>query len=139
MTKPGRLIVPVDGSECALRALAVACSRFRRGGYSELVVLHAQQPLPTSRFVTRGMIRQHQEQASNEAFSKARRLVEKLKVPATFTAVIDMPAAAIAGSARRGDEIVMGTRGLGRIGGLVLGSTATKVVHLAKVPVTLVK
>jgi len=139
MSRKARLIVPVDGSECALRALAVACSRYLRDGYSALIVLHAQQPLPASRFVTRGMIRQHQEQASNEAFAKARRLVEKLKVPATFSSVVEMPAEAIARSARRGDEIVMGTRGLGRIGGLVLGSTATKVVHLAKVPVTLVK
>jgi nucleotide-binding universal stress UspA family protein len=37
------------------------------------------------------------------------------------------------------DAIVMGTRGLGVVGGLVLGSIASKVVHLVKVPVTLVK
>jgi nucleotide-binding universal stress UspA family protein len=36
-------------------------------------------------------------------------------------------------------EIVMGSRGLGRIAGLVMGSIATKVVHLTQVPVTLVK
>jgi len=33
----------------------------------------------------------------------------------------------------------MGTRGLGPIGSLLLGSVATKVIHLAKTPVTLVK
>ena len=32
----------------------------------------------------------------------------------------------------------MGTRGLGSISGLLLGSVATKVLHLVKVPVTLV-
>jgi nucleotide-binding universal stress UspA family protein len=37
------------------------------------------------------------------------------------------------------DCVVMGTRGLGAVGGLVLGSVASKVVHLVKVPVTLVK
>ena len=37
------------------------------------------------------------------------------------------------------DGIVMGTRGMGAIGNLVLGSIATKVIHLTKVPVTLVK
>ena len=36
-------------------------------------------------------------------------------------------------------SIVMGTRGQGAVGNLVLGSVATRVVHLAKVPVTLVK
>lgn len=37
------------------------------------------------------------------------------------------------------DQIVMGTRGMTALGGLVLGSVATKVLHLAPVPVTLVK
>lgn len=37
------------------------------------------------------------------------------------------------------DAIVMGTRGMGAIGNLVLGSIATKVSHLTKLPVTLVK
>ena len=37
------------------------------------------------------------------------------------------------------DAIVMGSRGLGAVGGLVLGSVAHKVAHLAPVPVTLVK
>ena len=37
------------------------------------------------------------------------------------------------------DQIVMGARGLGRFRGLMLGSVTTQVVHLANVPVTLVK
>ena len=37
------------------------------------------------------------------------------------------------------DLIVMGTRGMGAIENLVIGSVAYKVVHLAKAPVTLVK
>jgi nucleotide-binding universal stress UspA family protein len=39
----------------------------------------------------------------------------------------------------RVDQIIMGTRGLGRMRGLLLGSVATQVVHLTHVPVTLVK
>jgi nucleotide-binding universal stress UspA family protein len=37
------------------------------------------------------------------------------------------------------NEIVMGTRGMGSVAGMVLGSVATKVIHLVDVPVTLVK
>lgn len=37
------------------------------------------------------------------------------------------------------DAIVMGTRGMGAVAGLLLGSVAAKVVHVAQVPVTVVK
>ena len=37
------------------------------------------------------------------------------------------------------DTIVMGTRGLGRLSGLLLGSVATQVIHEATVPVILIK
>jgi nucleotide-binding universal stress UspA family protein len=33
----------------------------------------------------------------------------------------------------------MGTRGMGSVSNMLLGSVATKVIHLADVPVTLVK
>lgn len=36
-------------------------------------------------------------------------------------------------------QIVMGARGIGGVRGLLLGSVATQVVHLAKIPVTLIK
>lgn len=37
------------------------------------------------------------------------------------------------------DQIVMGTRGQSALGGLLMGSVATKVLHSSSVPVTLVK
>ncbi len=37
------------------------------------------------------------------------------------------------------DHIVLGTRGLGAINGLMIGSVAQRVVHLAALPVTLIK
>ena len=51
------------------------------------------------------------------------------------------PAETIVDVAKKHDctRVVMGTRGLGTIDGLVLGSVAYKVLHLSPVPVTLVK
>ena len=40
---------------------------------------------------------------------------------------------------RQCDMIIMGTRGMGAIGNLLMGSVSTRVVHFAHVPVTLVK
>ncbi|MEP7119188.1 MAG: universal stress protein, partial [Acidobacteriota bacterium] len=37
------------------------------------------------------------------------------------------------------DALVMGTRGLGPVQSLLLGSITLKVIHLADVPVTLIK
>ncbi|ARP81841.1 hypothetical protein CAL12_14125 [Bordetella genomosp. 8] len=47
----------------------------------------------------------------------------------------------ISGSVRQHkcDQIVMGSRGLGTTAGLWLGSVTTKTLHLAQVPVTIVK
>jgi len=55
--------------------------------------------------------------------------------------VIGDPAAKIVEVAKAEgvDAIVMGTRGMRALGNLALGSTSTKVIHLADVPVTLVK
>ncbi|MCS6948729.1 MAG: universal stress protein, partial [Steroidobacteraceae bacterium] len=115
--------------------------RFQRGGYGRLVAVNVQPPLPASRFVSRAMIRDYHARQSEQALAPARRLAETLGVPLECRTLIDEPAAAIVRCARaaRGDEIVMGTRGLGRWRGLILGSTATKVVQFATVPVTLVK
>ncbi|HEX9811647.1 MAG TPA: universal stress protein [Burkholderiales bacterium] len=40
---------------------------------------------------------------------------------------------------KRCDQIYIGTRGLGPITGMLLGSVTTKVLHLSDVPVLLVK
>ena len=62
-------------------------------------------------------------------------------VPHTDEILVGPVAESIANcaDARKVDAIVMGTRGMTAIGNLVMGSVATRVVHLAHVPVTLVK
>lgn len=141
MARKSVLLVPVDGSDCALRALTYACRRFKSGGFDAVVALNVQMPMPPSGFVTRNMIEEHHEQLSEEVLDRARAVAARAKVQLTCAMAVESPATAIVSFVRksRGDEIVMGTRGLGRIGNLLMGSTATKVVQLADVPVTLIK
>ena len=71
----------------------------------------------------------------------AQELLADAQVPCRLHLVTGDPASTIAKFAAKlkCDLIVMGTRGTGTVRGLVFGSVATKVVHLADTPVTLVK
>jgi len=71
----------------------------------------------------------------------ARRCSSRGRAPARSTCWWARPAELIAKVAGAGgvEGIVMGTRGMGPIKSLVLGSVATKVIHLVEFPVTLVK
>jgi nucleotide-binding universal stress UspA family protein len=137
MAKVKKILVPVDGSECSLRALKHAA----QDSDAMLLVLHVQPAMPSSRTVTKQMIAEHQARHAAEALQPAQALITRLKVNAdTYTAVGD-PAAVIASFAKkhRCSALVMGNRGHGKLAGLLLGSVALKVIQLAECPVTLVK
>ena len=59
----------------------------------------------------------------------------------SYSAKVGVAANQIATTATKGgfDLIIMGSHGHGTLSNLVMGSVATKVIHLAKVPVTLVQ
>lgn len=136
-----KILVPVDGSAGSLRALAFVARRQRENAAISVHVLLVQNPLPASRHVTRAMIADHHERMADEALQPVRSALARLKLDAEVHIRKGEPGQEIVDFARRKrcSEIVMGTRGLGRISGLLLGSVATKVVHLTPVPVTLVK
>jgi nucleotide-binding universal stress UspA family protein len=135
------ILVPIDGSANSLRALKVAAERFRDSRHVQLLLLNVQPGMPSSRHVSAAMIKDHQQRMSEEALEPARALAKKLGVMSDCYVRVGDAAEVIANFAvrTRCAEIIMGTRGLGRIRGLMLGSVTTKVIHLASVPVTLVK
>jgi len=137
-----KILVPVDGSAASIRALEHAGDR-KRGTAAGLsvVVLNVQAPLPPSRYVTRSMLSDHHARVANSALRPARSTARRLKLDAGFYVRQGDPAVTIARFAKRMNcgEIIMGTRGRGRLAALVLGSVALKVVQLARIPVTLVK
>jgi nucleotide-binding universal stress UspA family protein len=138
------VLVPVDGSKNALRALDYAVQQARRLKM-KVHLLNVQLPPVTYGVVPaylnsqeyREMAAQHAQAILKPAAGRVRRA----HVACMTHVVYDEIAPAIVRTARRlgCDWIVMGTRGLGAIGNLLLGSIATKVIHLARTPVTLVK
>lgn len=132
-----KLLVPMDGSPAALKALKWAA----RDGQADLLVLNVQPALPKSRFITEDMIAEFQARNTAAAIGPARALLKRLKVDARMFTAIGEPAATIVDFANkhRCAAIVMGNRGQRPVTGLLLGSVTTKVIHLAKCPVTIVK
>lgn len=125
-----KVLVPVDGSEASLRAVDYAIKM----ADSSLVLLNVPDVGIASEFTDCNEI---VEQAAAKALKEATDKAEA--AGADFKSVVrtGQVAECIAQAARDEDvqHIVMGTRGLGR----ALGSVAMKVIHLAEVPITLIK
>ena len=108
-----RILLPVDGSEHSMHAVAHAVSLVREGG--EIVVATVLPPIPN---VIGGDARKEAEEAVKT--STAEGIIETAE---------DMKC----------DLIVMGSRGRSDIEGLLLGSVTHKVLTLATVPVLVVR
>jgi nucleotide-binding universal stress UspA family protein len=132
-----KLLVPVDGSSSALRALKWAV----RTPDAAILILNVQPAISSSGFVSKRMIVEHQKRGAEEALAPARALLKRLKIDARTYTAIGEPATTIVAFAEKSrcSAIVMGSRGLGHVAGLMLGSVAAKVIYLASCPVTVVK
>ena len=138
------LLVPIDGSPAALRALAFALQLVHGRPDARVHLLNVQAPLlqpGPSKLVSPDMIDAELRGEGEKRLVQAEIMALSASVACLPRVRIGSAAAEIVAHAvEHGcDAIVMGTRGLGAVGGLVMGSVAQKVVHLATVPVTLVK
>lgn len=137
------LLVPVDGSPNANRAVAHAIVLAKAMPQTKIILLNVQEQL--ERWYAHGLSgeasRQHLQELGRTQTAEARRLLDQAGCDYELLIRFGMPAEAIAKCAKEHGcgGIVMGTRGLSDFGNLFLGSTSFKVVHLADVPVTLVK
>lgn len=145
-----RLVLPFDGSPSAVRAVDYVIDLAKRIDNGKVTVdlvnvQNAAAGLPG--FFTRDAADVAAKLAQSSLEEGSRLLagvvekLEKARIAVKTKVLVGEPAHEIASYANDNgaEAIVMGTRGLGAVGGLVLGSIAAKVVHLVKVPVTLVK
>ena len=107
------------------------------------VLLEVQEPLVE--WQTRGLaheaIMQHRQDHAWQLSEIARRQLDGAAIPHVFDVQFGDPAQLITEAAKTHGcaHIVMGTRGLGGIEALVLGSTAYKTIHRTGAAVTVVK
>jgi nucleotide-binding universal stress UspA family protein len=136
------ILLPVDGSKPSDRAVKHVIDLARRGMPVDVVLLNV---LPKVFGISSRERKRAQMVTDIHATDRATRsatvLLDDAQLPYRAYTLIGAPADTILKFAkqRRCDQIVMGTRGLGAVAGLVLGSVAMKVLQLANIPVTLVK
>ena len=139
------MLVPFDGSKSALHALQYAINLAQRNRLVSIHLVNAhEEPLVFGQievYMSHEKFEQFQREHSTAVLAIAEKRLKKAAMPYTKEILVGNIAEVIARRAERlrCDSIVMGTRGMSAIASLVMGSVATKVVHLANVPVTLIK
>lgn len=140
----GCILVPVDGSDNAIRALKYVFKHLKTDEPLMVHLVNVQIPIVSGAvrmFVDAPTIRLYHQEEGEAALAKAKALLEESGVPYTAHVKVGNVAETIVAMAddNKCDQIVMGTRGLGATSGLLLGSITTKTLHLTHVPVTVVK
>jgi nucleotide-binding universal stress UspA family protein len=137
------LLVSVDGSPNADRAVAFAIRMAKAVQGMKVILLNVQEQL--ERWYAHGLAsdssREHLKQQGQAQAAAASKLLDESGCPYEFLIVFGKPAETIVQVARDHgcSGIVMGTRGLGELQNVFIGSTSFKVVQLSDLPVTLVK
>lgn len=136
------ILLAVDGSDHALHAARVAASLANAMNAKTLRVVVAYAPIPPY------LGEPNLQDAINARLMESREILQKA-VEALGTVSAEVVTDPIEGDAaesiievaraRESDLIVMGSRGLGRLAGMLLGSTSQKVVAHAPCPVLIVR
>lgn len=133
------IVLAVDGSDHADRAVPIAAELANLAG-GNVIVLHVRE-----HDMTRGQL--WELETEDEANTVVKHAVDEIKKAGAaadgevIRTAHGKVAEALVDSARdhKADTIVMGSRGLTDIAGMVLGSVTHKVIHLADMPVVVAR
>lgn len=151
-----KILVPVDGSEQSIRALNEALSLVegREADYSLTLVFVSPNPVYYPHYpvgvsgANAALDAEVSEDAKEAAKEEGNKLLESLvnqmnseEVQVNTVHLNGVPSYEICHYAdeENVNMIVMGNRGRGAFGEIILGSVSHKVLHLAKCPVLIVK
>lgn len=139
-----KLLIPTDGSPAALRAVRHAVSMLPLVCDLEVHLLHVQPPVDSwevKSHLGAAEIADIQRCKADDALREAKAVLQEGGVKFEAHIAQGDPPEVIARQAEAlgCHQIVMGTRGMGALSGLLLGSVSTKVLQRVGIPVTLVK
>jgi nucleotide-binding universal stress UspA family protein len=141
-----KILIAVDGSKHSLDA--VQCLLDHADWYRDkpdvlLVTVHLPVPkLPgMGAAVGKNQIQKYYEQEGEARLAPAKHMLDAARIPYATSVLVGPIAESIVqhAKAKRCDIIYIGTHGRSEIGKAMLGSTATKVLHISDIPVLLVK
>ena len=141
-----KILLAVDGSKYALDAvdcLIEHANWYREKPVVELLTVHAPVPkLPRMGLVVgKNQIERYYQEEGEAALAAAKKKLGAAGIEYKASVLIGRAAEQIVQHATktRCDLIFIGTHGRTEAGNMLLGSTATKVLHISKIPVLLVK
>jgi nucleotide-binding universal stress UspA family protein len=139
-----KVLIPIDGSQNANRAVDHALKLAQAGKGLEIQLLNVQIPVASGHarmFVSDEQLSGYYREEGLAALKEARERLDGLGVSYRYHIGVGHVAETIAEYAKQNqcEAVIMGTRGMGAISNLVLGSIASRVIHLTDLPVTLVK
>lgn len=139
-----KILVTFDGSANALRAVHYAATVAIEAPGVEIILLHVLDPMT---FKSQAALLSPDELSrfcpveAAHVIDPAREILDLAGVGYTVRCRVGAAAGAIASEVYESqcDAVIMGTRGMGAIANMMVGSVASHVVHLVHVPVTLIK
>ena len=140
-----KILTLVDGSESSGRAvryvieMSAACKEA-----PEIHLLNVQMPVTPGnigRAVSHGDLDDYYHDEGMRALAPARKLLDKAGVKHTFHISVGDIGETVAKYVKElpAQQIAMGTRGLGPVAGMLLGSVTAKIVQAVSIPIVLVK
>lgn len=139
-----KVLLPVDGLHCSEKAARYLLGFLHDVGKIELHLLNVQ-PLAEDWEVRSFLQDEEIKRMTKENATALMEPVRDILDDAGISYAVHIEQGEVAETIARYckdlgcDQVVMGTHGKGALEGLLLGSVATKVLHLVTVPVTLVK
>ncbi|MBI5253039.1 MAG: universal stress protein [Euryarchaeota archaeon] len=138
-----KILAATDGSNCSERAIKFA-SKLASESKSKITITYVVPELPLAKEEFVKFLKKqlgNGKGAGNRYLERGRKIGEKLGVKTETKLLEGNPAEEILKEAERGryDLIVVGSYGKGGVNKFLLGSVSSKLVHLSKIPVLVVK